>query len=241
MIIVDMSNLAISAIQSATSGDRGSLILNEQVIRHIILKSLIELHKKIGRHHELVLAFDSKNYWRKDYFKWYKGNRKKKDDKFSWDEFYRLYNDFKKELPLYFGYKCIEVDRVEGDDIIYVISEYHQGVNIVIASSDTDDLQIQEKWPVACQYSLKTRKYITPKDYNYTLEDHIIEGDAADGVPNCLSDGDCYVVEGKKTTVLTKGRRAKIKFIMPEENRERYEQNKKIIDMSQIPIEYKLI
>lgn len=240
MILVDMSNLAISAIQSAAAGSQlDKLELNETIIRHIILKKLIEVHNKIGRHHSLVLCFDSRNYWRKDYFPYYKGSRNRSDSKFSWDDFYRLYNDFKAEIPLYFNYKCIEVERVEGDDIIFCISDHVRGENVVIASSDTDDLQILEMHPDARQFSIKHNKMITCKDYNYTLLDHIIEGDSADSIPSIIADADTHVNPDKRSPPLTKQRRAKLKFIIPDEYKARYEQNKKIIDMSQIPDEYR--
>lgn len=240
MILVDMSNLAISAIQSAAAGPNAEdLVLNETSIRHIILKKLIEVHKKIGRHHSLVLAFDSRNYWRKDFFEYYKGSRNRTDSKFSWDDFYRLYNAFKLELPLYFNYKCIEVERCEGDDIIFCVSELLKGENVIIASSDTDDLQILEKYPDTQQFSIKHNKMITCKDYNYTLLDHIIEGDSADSIPNIMSDADTHVNPEKRSKPLTKQKRASMKFIIPEEFKSRYEQNKKIIDMSQIPDEYR--
>lgn len=239
MILVDMSNLAISAIQSAGSGDKAQVVLNETTIRFIILKRLYEVHKRLGKHHELILCFDSRNYWRKDFFKCYKGSRNRADSTFSWEEFYRLYNDFKTELPLYFNFKCIEIPRVEGDDIIYCISEYVQGKDVIIASSDTDDLQILEKYREAQQFSLKKYKFITCEDYNYTLLDHIIEGDSSDSIPNIMSDEDTHVNPEKRSKALTKQKRASFKFIVPEEYRERFEQNKKIIDMSQIPDEYR--
>lgn len=238
MILADMSNIAISAIQEACSGNKETLVLDETSIRHIILKKLMDIHKKIGKHHELILCFDSRNYWRKDYFEFYKGTRKKIDSGFSWDEFYRLYTDFKIEIPLFFNYKCIEVDRCEADDIIYCISEYVKGRNVVIASSDTDDLQILEKFPEAAQYSLKNKKMITCKDYNYSLLDHIIEGDTGDGIPSILNEADC-LMKGIRQKPLTKQRRASLKFIIPDEYEARFEQNKKIIDMSMIDDNYR--
>ncbi len=241
MILVDMSNLAISALQSAFAGNnKNNIVLDEQNIRHIILKKLIDVHKKIGRHHELILCFDSRNYWRKDFFPLYKGTRVRSEtDTFPWEKFYQLYNEFKLELPLYFNYKCIEIPRVEGDDIIFCISEYHKGKDIVIASSDTDDLQILEKYPEAAQFSLKTHKFITCEQYKYTLLDHIIEGDKSDGIPSIIAAADTYMDKDKRAPSLTKQIRAKLKFIIPDEFKARYEENKKIIDMSQIPSEYR--
>lgn len=239
MILADMSNIAISAIQIACAGAKGPQTLTASSVRHIVLKKLIEVHKKIGRHHELVLCFDSRDYWRKDFAPYYKGARKKSNDYFSWDDFYHHYNILKEELPQYFSYRCIEIDRVEADDIIFCIAEHEKGKNIVIASSDTDDLQILEKYPEAAQFSIKHNKFITCEDYNYSLNEHIIEGDNADSIANILSDNDTHVCPEKRSKPLTKGKRASLKFIIPEEHRARYEENKKIIDMSQIPTEYR--
>ena len=43
----------------------------------------------------------------------------------------------------------------------------------------------------------------------------------------------------KRSKAMTKQKLASLKFIIPEENKIRYAQNKKIIDMSQIPNEYR--
>lgn len=239
MILVDMSNLAIGSLQKANAGSKEPLELNDVVVRHIILKALNDLHKKIGSHHKLVLCFDSRNYWRKDYFPYYKQSRKKTDDQFSWEIFYTIYNKMKEEFPLYFNYKCMEVDRCEADDIIFVVSEYLKGEDVIIASSDTDDLQILEKYPAALQFSLKHNRYITCEEYSYTLLDHIIEGDGVDSIPNILSESDTYIDAEKRSKRLTKSIRAKLKFIIPEENKVRFNENKKIIDMSQIPENYR--
>ena len=236
MILVDMSNLAISALQQACAGSKEQTKLTATSVRHIVLKKLVEVHKKIGRHHPLILCFDSRNYWRKDFMSCYKGSRKKTDDQFSWEEFYTHYNAMKVELPLYFNYKCIEIDRVEADDIIFCISEYERGHNVIIASSDTDDLQILEKYPEAAQFSIKHNKFITCEDYNYTLIEHIIEGDKVDTIANILSDEDTYINPEKRSKALTKQKRAALKFIIPEENKARFEQNKQIIEAYLAPM-----
>ena len=239
LILVDMSNLAIGSLQKANAGSKDLLELNDTNVRHIILKSLNDMHKKIGIHHELILCFDSRNYWRKDYFPFYKGSRKKSDTSFSWEDFYNIYNKMKEEFPVYFNYKCIEVDRCEADDIIFVVSEYHKGENIIIASSDTDDLQILEKYNCALQFSLKHNRFITCEEYNYTLLEHIIEGDAADSIPSIISDADTYVNPDKRSKPLTKQKRASFKLMIDDIYQGRFKENKKIIDMSQIPDNYR--
>lgn len=237
-----MSNLAISALQEAGSGGN-PIELTEQTLRHIVLKKIYDTHKKIGVHHEMVLAFDSTNYFRKDLFPYYKLNRKKTNDCFDWDDYRELFPVFKMELPYYFPFKCVETAKVEGDDIINCIVDYeveHGNRHIIIASSDTDDLQIMERYPnIIEQYSFKKRGYITCADYNYNLRNHIIEGDSGDGIPNIMSDDDTYMNPSKRSKALTKKRRAEFTFGIPEEFQANYERNKALIDMSQIPEHYR--
>ena len=60
--------------------------INEDMVRHICLKSLAMYRKKYQRTYgELVLADDSYNVWRKDVYPFYKANRKKTRDKDSKD------------------------------------------------------------------------------------------------------------------------------------------------------------
>lgn len=238
VILVDMSNLAISALQKAFAGDVDKTI-TESNIRHVVIKRLSEIHKKLGRHHKMILCFDSRNYWRKDIFPYYKATRsaKKNDNAFSWEDFYNHYNIMKTELALYFPYKCVEVERCEGDDIINVLSNYFNG-DVIIASSDTDDLQILERHHNAKQFSLKHNKFITCNDYNYTLRMHVIEGDESDGIPSIISDPDTYVDPNKRCKPFTKKKKSQYNFIIPEEHMVRFRQNESIIDMNKIPKQY---
>ena len=242
MILADMSNLAITALQEAGSGGN-PMIITEQTIRHVVLKKIYDVYKKIGTHHELVLACDGKDYFRKDLFSYYKANRVKNNDCFDWDDFRYHYPIFKAELPYYFPFKLLEIDKVEGDDIINCITDWeiaNGNRHIIIASSDTDDLQISERYPNWVeQYSFKKRGYITCADYNYSLKQHIIEGDKGDGIPNIMSDDDTYMNPAKRSKTLTKKRRDQFEIEIPEEFQANYERNKSLVDMSQIPDHYR--
>lgn len=238
MIIVDMSNLAITALQEAGSGGN-PITITEQTLRHVVLKKLYDMYKKIGTHHEMVLAFDGKDYFRKDLFEYYKANRVKTNDCFDWDDFREHYPVFKTELPYYFPFKCVEVYKVEGDDVINCVTDYEisQGnQHIIIASSDTDDLQISERHPKYVeQYSFKKRGYITCADYEYSLKDHIIEGDRGDGIPNIMSDDDTFMNPAKRSKALTQKRRNEFNLIIPDEYQANYKRNKSLVDMAEIP------
>lgn len=242
MIIVDMSNLAISALQEAGSGG-DPIELTEQTLRHIVIKKIYDVYNKIGRHHELVLAFDSPHYFRKDLFQYYKSNRKKTNDCFDWADYRLHYPVFKAEFPLYFPFKCVEVYGTEADDVINCVIDYEisQGnQHIIIVSSDTDDLQISERHPKYVeQYSLKKRCYITCKDYDYNLYTHILEGDKGDGIPNIMSDDDVYMNPSKRSKAMTKKRRDELELRVADEYMRNYKRNEALVDMSKIPDEYR--
>lgn len=237
-----MSNLAITALQEVGSGGK-PMTITEQTIRHVILKKLYDVYKKIGTHHDMVLAFDGKDYFRKDLFEYYKANRVKKNDCFDWDDYREHYPIFKAELPYYFPFKCVDVDKVEGDDVINCVIDYeveNGNQHIIIVSSDTDDLQISERHPKYVeQYSLKKRGYITCVDYGYSLKEHIIEGDSGDGIPNIMSDDDTYMNVAKRSKALTQKRRNELNLIIPDEYMANYERNAALIDMSKIPDHYR--
>lgn len=243
-ILVDMSNLAIASVQAVFGrANSQDFTMDESTIRHVILSNLMSLHKKLGRHAELILCFDgSSPYWKKDIFPYYKANRVKSSD-FDWETYFKLYTDFKKELPNYFKYKCIEIPKVEGDDCIYVLIDHFLLDNpheqIVLCSSDKDYLQIQEKHEHVKQYSFKKKSFITPIDYEYSLFEHIIKGDKGDGVPSIISPADIFLQENVRQSPITKKKLDQFAYIIPEEHKARYEINKTIIDMNNVPENYK--
>ena len=75
MIIIDMNQIMISNLMAQLKHDR----LNEKLVRHMVLNSLRSYEKQYGeKYGEMVLAYDSKQYWRKQVFPYYKQNRKRK-------------------------------------------------------------------------------------------------------------------------------------------------------------------
>ena len=76
MILIDLTQVLIASLMASTRG--GQEPINEDLVRHIALKSLAMYRKKYkNTYGELVLADDSYNVWRKDVFPHYKANRKK--------------------------------------------------------------------------------------------------------------------------------------------------------------------
>lgn len=245
LILVDMSNVALHALQSASSGKMNYFQLTEMSLRHVVLKRLFDIHRQFGIEREMVLCFDNDNYWRKDVFPLYKSTRAKARSysKFSFEEYKKMFKVFKEELPQNFSWKCVDVEKCEADDVIYAICNHVRDRRITIVSSDEDYLQIQNINPNVEQFSIANDKFITPQNKGYDLLEHIITGDSGDGIPNILSNANTFVMDGVRQTPMTKQRKADTMLsvqigTLDENVQMRYDLNRKLIDMSELPQEY---
>ena len=145
MILIDLTQVLIASLMAQTRG--GKEPINEDLVRHICLKSLAMYRKKYFKTYgELVLADDSYNVWRKDVYPFYKANRKKtrdNDDK-DWNQIFDCITVMREELKYNFPYKYICISKCEADDVVAVTSKYlsKKGYNVYIIASDTDYLQL---------------------------------------------------------------------------------------------------
>lgn len=224
----------------------GTEPIDEDLVRHIALKSLVMYRKKYNRTYgELVLADDSYNVWRKDIFPHYKANRKKSRDKDTkdWSQIFDCITVIRDELKENFPYKYILVSKCEADDIIGTLCEkYGDTENIMIISGDKDFQQLQ-RYKKVKQFSPITKSNIklTQEQALEYLTDHIISGDTGDGVPNCLSQDDVFV-SGLRQRPLSKKKRTTIKdpLVMNDSEVDRnLSRNRSLIDLTYIPSEYK--
>ena len=62
----------------------------------------------------------------------------------------------------------------------------------MIVSGDKDFIQLQ-KYPNVQQYNLILKKYVNGHDPITYIKEHILKGDASDGVPNVLSPDNTFV------------------------------------------------
>ena len=244
MIIVDLTQVLIASLMASTRG--GTEPIDEDLVRHIALKSLAMYRKKYkNKYGELVLADDSYNVWRKDVFPHYKANRKKSRDKDTkdWGQIFDCITVIREELKYNFPYKYIYISKCEADDIIGTLCEkYGDTENIMIISGDKDFQQLQ-RYSKVRQFSPITKKDIklTQEQALEYLNDHIISGDTGDGVPNCLSQDDVFV-SGLRQRPLSKKKRDTIKdpLVMNDSEVDRnLSRNRSLIDLSYIPSEYK--
>ncbi len=241
MILVDMNQISVASVMMHLNMTKQTKP-DESMVRHMILNSLRMYRTRfVEEYGELVLCYDSKHYWRRDYYPEYKYSRKKTRDtsKHDWDAIFEVLNNVKDELKEYFPYKHLEVDGAEADDIIAALClelEYDNGKTLIL-SGDKDFIQLQ-KFSNVYQYSPITKRFINgidPEDY---LNEHIMRGDSGDGIPNVYSPDNTFV-EGLRQKPLSKKKIATlIEGVFPnDEVKRNYQRNKKLIDLTQSPNE----
>jgi hypothetical protein len=88
-----------------------------------------------------------------------------------------------------------------------------------------------------------TLKYITKEEAQRLLVEHIIKGDAGDGVPNILSDDNCFVIGKRQSPITQKKLDSLIQANMFENhdhpNYRNFARNRQLIDLTQIPVTVK--
>jgi hypothetical protein len=140
-----MNQVMISNLMAQMKRDS----LNENLVRHMVLTSLRSYEKQYSTEYgEVVLAYDSRHYWRKDVFPFYKQNRKKDREKsgHDWHSIFEVLNKIRDEIKQYFPYKVIEVHVAEADDVISVLCGRFSNEEKVIVSSICDKLFHKSLW-----------------------------------------------------------------------------------------------
>lgn len=237
----------VTGIIGNTPSDEISL--DKKLVASVFLSQIINYNKlfskKYGRATICLDAYGDGGYWRKKEFEYYKTGRKKAQKKatFDWELFFKLYNIVRDELKDLLPNTWLCVDGCEADDSIAVLSKLITNPCMIV-SSDKDLIQLQHGNPHIEQYSPRTKKRLKLSDYD--LLDHILRGDRSDGIPNIRS-GDDFLVEGIRQKPITK---KIIEGILEAGSPEEYyaddpeilkniKRNKLLIDLNNIPQEYK--
>ena len=248
MIIVDLNQIMISNLMVQING-RQAVELSEDLIRHMVLNSLRGHNKKFRKEYgEMVIACDSKNVWRREVFPNYKAGRKANREKsdHDWNAIFAMLGNIRNEIKEFLPYKVLELETAEADDIIAALVRRIQnrvGPNhlkkVLILSGDKDFIQLHNEW--VKQYNPVLNKYVG-KDENPALyiKEHILKGDRSDGVPNVLSDDNVFI-EGRRQKPLSRKKidswLEEVFMTMTEEEEKNYNRNKKLIDLTCIPLE----
>ena len=238
MIILDMNQISLANLMMNLHMNKSDEI-EEDMVRHMILNS-IRMYRTMFKdeYGEIVLAYDSRHYWRRDIFPQYKQNRKKgrEKDNFDWNSIFELLNSMKSEFKEILPYKFLEVYGAEADDIIATLCKEYQDQKTMIVSGDKDFIQLQ-KYKNVKQYSPILKKYVNGHNPDTYIKEHILKGDSSDGVPNVLSPDHTFV-EGLRQRPLSKKKiEAWIKSEtgMSDEVKRNYQRNHKLINLDNTP------
>jgi len=255
MILVDYSQVALAAILSFQRELKGTKDEVKNLIRHVTLSTLKSYKKKYTKDYgEMIICCDGRKYWRKEFFPQYKGMRKSNRDKsdLDWTLIFDTLNEMRLDIAKHFPWKVMHIDRAEADDIVAVLTEWAQSnelvqeglvedpQKIIILSSDKDFKQLQ-LYPTVKQWSPMQKKYITASKkeiHEYKIE-HIVKGDAGDGVPNILSKDDVFMTGERQKPMSAKRLQDFIDngFIAcrNDEERRNWQRNSTLVDFQHIP------
>ena len=246
-ILVDYNQVVLASL-FASIGNHTNLEVDENIIRHMFLNSIRFNRKKFtDKYGEIVICADGKNTWRREAYPYYKANRKKSRDEseLDWSHLFGIMNTIRDELREFFPYKVIHIERCEADDIIGTVIHNNGtelntgGERFLVLSGDKDYIQLQ-KYANVDQYDPVRKRWIRNDNPQRYLQEHVLKGDAGDGVPNILSADNCLAV-GDRQKPMTQKRihlYSQGTNEMDEETLRRYHRNKMMIDLREIPMEY---
>ena len=238
-----MNQIAVANLMMNLKMNKSKTV-DESMVRHMILNS-IRMYRTEHRNEygEVVLTWDSKHSWRRDYFPEYKASRRKgrEESNLDWDDIFTTLNKIRKEIKENFPYKYLEVFGAEADDIIGFLCEENRVEKIIIISGDKDFIQLQ-KYPNVKQWSPITKKDVNGFNPTTYLKEHILRGDTSDGVPNVLSPDNTFI-DGLRQRPLS---RKKIQSWLigggsdwNDEVKRNFQRNSTLIDLSRTPEELK--
>jgi hypothetical protein len=241
VIILDYNQVALANLMV---GGPKNINANEDLLRHMILNSIrmnkVKFEKEFG---ELVIACDATSNWRKQFFPYYKANRKKnrQDSGLDWNEIFRILNAVRDELAEFFPYPTVRVEHAEADDVIATLCHEHGrqlgGDPILILSGDKDFQQLQ-KYSNVSQYDPTRKKWIKCNDPETFLKEHILKGDTGDGIPNVLSSDDTFVANARQKPLRAKKIDELLNHV-PEELQINWHRNALMIDLDRVPQDIK--
>ena len=250
MILVDMNQVTISNLMMQI-GSRRQNDVDENLVRHMVLNSLRAYRSKFTEEYgELVLCYDSKKYWRREYFPNYKSNRKKDREKsgLDWPLIFDTLNNIRDEIKETFPYKVVEVEGAEADDCIASIVQHiaetpNEFESVLILSGDKDFIQLQ-KHSFVKQYSPVLKKFVNGQDPTLYIKEHVLKGDRSDGIPNFLSPDNTFADDLRQKPLAKKKLETWINLepedFCTEEMLRNYQRNKTLIDLDYIPSDLKV-
>jgi hypothetical protein len=242
-VFVDLNQVLISNLMQHLKQVAKSHEINEDLIRHMSINTIRSNVKQFKtKYPNIVLCCDNRKYWRKDFFPFYKSQRKhdREASGYDWGMIFDTLNKIRDEFKENFPYKVLDVDGAEADDVIAVLTaRLSPSGNILILSSDKDFGQLQ-KYPNVTQYSPILKRFIKIDNPTTFIREHIIKGDRGDGIPNFLSADNTFAAGERQKVINSKKLQEWIskdatEFCSTDAMLRGYKRNQTLVDFDYIP------
>lgn len=159
----------------------------------LLKKSLNILINKFHFEH-IYFVSDSRQSWRKQFYKDYKGGRER-DEKINWNEIFKIYDKFKSELTKP-NITLHEINFLEGDDMVnYIVKKNNSlGISNLVISSDKDLHQLLafnlnlNYINIITNFSHSDLKIYLPQNYNVFL--NFVESNTNSSIFDLNDDND---------------------------------------------------
>lgn len=208
MVVIDFSHLSFRMLHTAIfltkpKKRNGQFITEdfENMYKHLIFKSLLYIRKS-HKDKDILIALDSKNNWRKNFYPEYKSNRKKGREKseINFDEFFEVLDNVIEELKN-FPFKTVKLNYLEADDIASILVQKYPEKNKILITSDKDWKQLlinsntKMYDPIKKEFQKLSKEEaeiieipeLGLKKSRYVLK-HILLGDAVDNIPGVVKN-----------------------------------------------------
>lgn len=171
--------------------------------------------------------------WRRKHYAEYKAGREDKSDTFNKDIFKYTYGTLIPELKSRYGFRILDHDALEADDLIALsvkeVKTQNTDAVVVVVTNDNDYIQLLEHDIILInlQKKMLQERIHEPETY---LRRKIIMGDKSDNIPAIMKK--C----GEKTACkLLADPEALTAVLQDPEVRRQYELNQLLVDFANIP------
>jgi DNA polymerase-1 len=212
--------------------------LTDDNMKHILGMTyhvfFLKIHKIFKRFSDgrFMFAWDAagSSDWRKERYPEYKSNRVYTEDP-TWKLLFEAIDEIKKVLVHYPVYQA-EFHKLEADDILYAYAKHmDEDKEVIIVSTDSDLLQIAQKFNAKVFHPLKQKFSRPPKEYDICVF-KAIKGEEGDGIPGIKGFGD---KKSERLATDYQGDENAINETLNEEQREIFYRNIELIDISNNP------
>ena len=119
-MLIDLNQVLISNLMQHLKMITKEQTMSEELIRHMCINTIRSNVKQFkSKYPNVILCCDSKHYWRRDVFPFYKSQRKhdREASGLDWGMIFDVLNRIRDELRDNFPYKTLNIEDAEADDV----------------------------------------------------------------------------------------------------------------------------